>query len=158
MSIEENNQSAPQMYMRRNRCFVSFPYDSRIVDTVRLMQNRWYTPKTREWSFNGSCKDEFITVHPNTIELKYDMIIYKTRYDVYFKFIETEDLDELSRVMVSVTYDFDGHVFVIPRSEYPKLEAYVSEKGFHALMRNFEQSCPIKPKIIIKKESAQREI
>jgi hypothetical protein len=26
------------------------------------------------------------------------------------------------------------------------------------LMRNFEQSCPIKPKIIIKKESAQREI
>jgi hypothetical protein len=144
MSIEENNQQVPQMYIRRNRCFVSFPYNSKIVETVRLMANRWYTPKTREWSFNAECKNEFISAYPDTIEMKNDMIIYKTPKDVYFKFIETQNLDELKQWVAGVTYDFDGHVFAILPADYHKLVEYVREKGFYAVLRNFEPPCPIK--------------
>jgi hypothetical protein len=140
-SIEENNERVPQMYIRHNRCFVKFPFNQKIVDTVKLMANRWWTPKTREWSFDISCREEFLSVHPNTIELKYDMIIYKTRHVVYFKFIDTHNLEELSQVIGEVTYDLDGHVFMIAKNQYGKMVEYVKAKGLHALLRNYEQTC-----------------
>ena len=102
---------------------------------------------TREWSFDVSCHDAFIAAHPTTIELKHDMYIYKTKQNVYFKFIETHNLDELTQLLGNVEYDPDGHVFVISPSEYTKLEEYVQQKGLKAMMRNFEQVCTIKRKI-----------
>jgi hypothetical protein len=150
MSIQTNNHPEPQLYKRHNRCFVSFPYDVKLVDTVRRMKNRWWTPKTREWSFDGACYDEFLAAHPTTINLEYDMFIYKTKMNIYFKFIATHDLAALSKAVGTngeVEYDPDGHVFVIPATDYYLLEDYVAETGLHALMRNFEQSCSIKRKV-----------
>jgi hypothetical protein len=150
MSIEENNQSEPQLYRRRNRCFVSFPYEPKLVDTVRRMENRWWTPKTREWSFDDTCFDEFMAAHPNTVELKYDMIIYKTKRQIYFKFIETHDLVAMVQVVGTngdVKYDPDGHVFVIAAGDFGKLKEYITSTGLHALLRNFAQSRSIKLKL-----------
>ena len=149
MSIEENNQTVPQLYKRRNRCFVSFPYDRKIVNTVQSMHKKWYTPKTREWSFDQASQDEFMSAHPTTVEVNYEMIIYKSKCFVYFKFIDTHNMDELTQLVPEVTYDPDGHVFVIPKSEFSKLEEYVNVKGIKALLRNNEQATTIKRTIKI---------
>jgi hypothetical protein len=83
MSIQEIEDSKEQLFSRKNRVFVSFPYNDKVVQSVRSMKKAWWSQKLREWSFDEESLGEFVGLH-DCLMLSQDMIIFKEKDNVSF--------------------------------------------------------------------------
>jgi hypothetical protein len=75
MSIEEINDDKPQVYIHKNRVYVSCIYQPELVTTLNAMTERWWSPKLRECSFAEESLGDFIAKHDAHM-LKHNVIIY----------------------------------------------------------------------------------
>jgi hypothetical protein len=79
MSIQEIEDSKIQLYSRKNRVFLTFPYNDKVVQSVKSMQKAYWSHKLREWSFDEDSLGDFVGLHDCHM-LSQDMIIFKEKH------------------------------------------------------------------------------
>jgi hypothetical protein len=123
-----------QMYTRNQRVYVYFSFDPEVLKVVKTMKRARYQPLLREWSFDDESLSEFLGVFEDRVnQIDEGAIIWKLDTFLYFKFINQVDLGAL--MSDAMCYDSDRKVFVLPVSEYAKLEEYMESQGIKAQQR-----------------------
>jgi hypothetical protein len=148
MLIEEVKEDKIQLYILKNRVYVSFTYDPEVVKTVKLMKKWFWSARLREWSFDLDCLSDFVGLH-DVHMLKHNVIIWKLHDEVCFKLLNGHDQDMviLMAAMPTITYDLENTVLCIPPENMPELEQFIKDNDEIGLLRVMAPRIPIKRKL-----------
>jgi hypothetical protein len=146
MTLQEY-PNAVQVYKRNKRIYVYSPFNAETVELLKSMKKAWYSIKLREWSFDEESLDAFNEKVDYKSLDNIDMIIFKEKDEVSFKFIDDHDVSLPNQVVPDVTYNPADHVFATPAANYTKLLDYVIVNDIHAVLRNVLPKMSIRRKL-----------